>query len=65
MTELKGFFNDYLAKEPLFRDRKSLQTNYTPSKILHRDEQINHVAGILAPCLRMEKPSNLFLYGQT
>lgn len=33
--------------------------------IPHRNEQIDYIAGILAPCLRLEKPSNLFLYGKT
>jgi cell division control protein 6 len=32
---------------------------------LYRDEQIKQVASILAPVLRGERPSNLFLYGKT
>ena len=27
--------------------------------------EINQIANILAPCLRLEKPSNLFIYGKT
>jgi cell division control protein 6 len=46
-------------------NKKALQTNYTPEDIPHRDEQIKNIAGILAPALRMEKPSNLFIYGKT
>ena len=65
MSELKNFFQNYLDKQPLFKNKRSLQTNYTPLKILHRDAQVKDVAGILAPCLRLEKPSNLFLYGKT
>ncbi len=62
---LTEFFQGYLNKEPLFLNKKVLQSNYTPSSIIHREEQINYIAGILAPMLRLEKPSNLFLYGIT
>ncbi len=65
MVELTQFFQGYLDKEPLFINKKVLQSNYTPEKIPHRDDQIKTIAGILAPILRMEKPSNLFLYGKT
>tara|TARA_Y100000310_G_scaffold305463_1_gene345635 strand:- start:53 stop:2350 length:2298 start_codon:yes stop_codon:yes gene_type:complete len=64
-SDLDKFFNDYLEKEPLFIDKKVLQANYTPENIPHREEQINHLASILAPSLRLEKPSNIFLYGKT
>ncbi len=62
---LSGFFDDYLKKEPLLVNKKFLQSNYTPKEITHRDEQIEQIAGILAPALRMEKPSNIFVYGKT
>ncbi len=64
MVELTQFFQSYLQKKPLFRNKVVLQSNYTPEKISHRDEQIQAMAGILAPVLRMEKPSNLFIYGK-
>ncbi|MEK6953193.1 MAG: LAGLIDADG family homing endonuclease, partial [Nanoarchaeota archaeon] len=54
-----------LDKKPLILNKRALQNNYTPSEIPHRDEQIKQIAGILAPSLRMEKPSNLFIYGKT
>ncbi|MBT7903447.1 ORC1-type DNA replication protein [Candidatus Woesearchaeota archaeon] len=66
--EKKGiadFFEEFLEKEPLFKEKASLQANYTPENIPHRDEQIRHIAKILAPSLRLEKPSNIFLYGKT
>lgn len=68
MTEKKSlsdFFENYMNKNSLFLNKKVLQSNYTPNEIQHRDEQINYIAGVLAPLLRMEKPSNLFLYGKT
>ncbi len=62
---LGGFFENFLKKEPLFVDKKSLQANYTPETIPHRDDLIKQIASILAPILRMDKPSNLFIYGKT
>jgi cell division control protein 6 len=62
---LSGFFEKYLSKASIFEDRVVLQSNYTPETIVHRDTQINQVAKILAPALRLEKPSNLFIYGKT
>ena len=62
---LTKFFANYLKKEPLFVNKKFLQSNYTPLEITHRDEQVDQIAGILAPALRMEKPSNIFIYGKT
>ena len=42
-----------------------MQASYVPSEIEHRDEQINQIAEIIAPVLKLEKPSNLFVYGKT
>ena len=49
----------------IFKDKSILQSNYRPEEIPHREEQIKQVASILAPVLRGEKTSNLFLYGKT
>ena len=49
----------------LFKDKRALQGNYTPKNVPYREEQINQLASILAPALRMEKPSNIFIYGKT
>ncbi len=62
---LTDFFDNFLKKEPLFKDKKVLQANFVPLSIPHRKEQIEKVAGILAPTLRKEKPSNLFIYGKS
>ncbi len=57
-------FNSF-NKEGVFKDKSLLQINYKPEEIPHRDEQIKQIASILAPVLRGEKPSNLFVYGKT
>ena len=62
---LRNYFEQYIDKEPIFRNKSVLQSNYTPEFISHRDKQIEYVASILAPTLRMDKPSNLFIYGKT
>ncbi|MEA3430444.1 MAG: ORC1-type DNA replication protein [Nanoarchaeota archaeon] len=62
---LNDFFESYLKKEPLFKNKKVLQSNYTPEALAHRDEQVQQIADIMAPSLRLDKPSNLFIYGKT
>lgn len=64
-NNLTNFFEKFLTKESIFKDKKVLQSTYIPDTINHRDEQINTIAQILAPALRQEKPSNLFIYGKT
>ncbi len=62
---LSGFFEKYLDENLIFKNRKTLQSTYVPETVLHRDAQINNIASILAPALKNEKPSNLFIYGKT
>ncbi|MEM3126978.1 MAG: ORC1-type DNA replication protein [Candidatus Woesearchaeota archaeon] len=62
---LGNFFEGYLKNDSFFKDKKALQSFYTPDTVPHRDEQITSVAKILAPCLKLEQPSNLFIYGKT
>ncbi|OFX46107.1 MAG: cell division control protein Cdc6 [Bacteroidetes bacterium GWA2_40_14] len=59
------FFENYLQTESLFQDKTALQSNYVPEEINYRDDQINSIAKIVAPALRKERPSNLFIYGKT
>jgi len=56
---------DSFDKNIIFRDKATLQNSYHPKEIFHRDEQIKQIASIMAPVLRGEKSSNLFLYGKT
>ncbi len=64
MPELGKIF-DSVAGKSLFKNKSVLQINYTPETIPHRDDQIELVASILAPALRTERVSNLFVYGKT
>jgi len=62
--ELDNIFDSF-DKNNIFKDKSILQNSYKPNEILHRDTQIKQIASILAPVLRGEKTSNLFLYGKT
>jgi len=64
-NSLTSFFEEFLYKESLFINKKVLLSSYTPDLVEHRDCEIKKVANILAPALRQEKPSNLFIYGNT
>lgn len=56
---------DNISANNIFKNKSVLQVNYTPDTIPHRDQLIESVASILAPSLRGEKVSNLFVYGKT
>ena len=62
---LDTFFEVFLKKDSVFFDKKVLQSNYVPENILYREEQTKQVANIVAPALRGDKPSNVFIYGKT
>ncbi len=62
--ELDKIFDSF-GQNNIFKDKAVLQANHTPQEIPHRTEQIKQTASILAPILRGEKPSNLFVYGKT
>jgi cell division control protein 6 len=62
---LSTFFENFLKKESLFINKKALQSSFIPEAVSHRDQQIEQLANILAPALKLETPSNVFVYGKT
>ena len=64
VDKIDAIFNSFVSNN-LFKNKSVLQSNYNPQSITHRDAQIESVASILAPALRGERISNLFLYGKT
>jgi len=62
---LETFFEGFLKKESVFFDKKALQSSYIPEIVNHREDQIKQMANILAPVLKGDKPSNIFIYGKT
>jgi cell division control protein 6 len=64
-SSLTEIFSSYTNKAGLFKDKDTLSANFTPENIPHRESQIGQIAHMLAPVLRGEKPSNIFIYGKT
>ena len=62
--ELDEIFESF-DKNSIFKDKIFLQSNHKPDEIPHRSDQIKQIASILAPALRGDRTSNLFLYGKT
>ena len=62
---LEGYLQNFLEKESLFKNKKVFQPNFIPDELVHRDAQQKQIASILAPGLKNQKPSNLFIYGKT
>lgn len=62
---LDTFFRAFLGKEGVFFNKRALQSAYIPETILHREEQMKQIANILAPALKGDKTSNIFIYGKT
>lgn len=62
-SNLQSMFSNYLDQESVFKNKDALTTSWKPDTILHRDQQINDLASILAPSLKGNDPSNVFLYG--
>jgi len=63
--KLRNYFSQYMNRDSIFKNKKYLTHNYIPPEILHRDDQISYIAKILAPALKVQQPSNLFVYGTT
>lgn len=63
MLELENIFKEFLEKESIFKNKSLLSVNFIPSKIPHREKEINQLKSILAPLLKGYKPSNIFIYG--
>ena len=64
-NNLEAFFEVFLRKDSLFFDKRTLQSSFIPETIPHREEQIKQIANILAPTLKGDKTSNIFIYGKT
>src|SRR3990167_6054062 len=63
-TELDKIFESFDGNR-IFKNKSILQANHRPEEIPHREDQIKQIASMLAPVLRGDKTSNIFLYGKT
>lgn len=64
-ASLNEILRQYASTTGVFRDKGALSSDFTPDNIPHRGKQIRELALMLAPVLRSEKPSNVFIYGKT
>lgn len=62
---MKDVFKDLIPTESIFKNKEVLRPSYVPDFLPHREKQIKELASILAPALRGETPSNVFIYGKT
>lgn len=62
---IDNVFDSYLSGPKIFANRDALRIDYIPERLPHREEHLKVVAGVLAPFLRGQRGSNLFVYGQT
>lgn len=62
---LNDIFQKYVDNRTVFKNKNTLELRFTPDNIPHRDDHIKQLGMILAPVLRGEKPSNVFIYGKT
>jgi cell division control protein 6 len=61
----ENIFVQYLNGKSVFKDRDVLSPSFLPERLLHRMEQISHIASILAPALKNQRTSNLLFLGKT
>ena len=62
---MENLFEDELKCGRIFKNVSILSPHYVPHELPHRENEIRNVTKIIAPVLRNEKPSNLFIYGKT
>jgi len=60
-----GLFDELLAGQRIFADKEVLRPSYTPSRLPHREAQIDRLASVLVSALRGDTPSNILVYGKT
>lgn len=56
---------DNFDENNIFKDKSFIQSHHKPDSVPHRTEHIKLIAQVLAPVLRGERTSNLFIYGNT
>ncbi len=61
----KNLFSNYTTKYKIFKNKDALSPHFIPPKLPYRETEIESVVGLMAPALKREKPSNIFIYGKT
>lgn len=58
-------FDGFLNGKRLLRNREVLRHDYVPETLPHRETQIRFLGETVAPVLKGERCSNIFIYGKT
>jgi cell division control protein 6 len=62
---LDELFDRAVQNTQVFRNKNVLRHDYVPEKLPHREEQIRYFGEIVAPVLKQDRCSNVFIYGKT
>jgi len=62
---LDELFENFVGNAKIFKDRNVLRHDYLPNRLPHREEQIRLLGEKVAPVLKSERCSNIFIYGKT
>jgi cell division control protein 6 len=62
-VEVRSIFQTYTSTPTFFKNKDILTPNWSPSQIIHREEEILHLTKALAPALKGYQPNNIFIYG--
>jgi cell division control protein 6 len=65
VSVLDEVFEKFVKNTGIFKDREVLRHDYLPDKLPHREDQIRRLGETVAPVLKGERSSNLFIYGKT
>jgi cell division control protein 6 len=64
-SALDELFERAVKATHVFRNKDVLRHDYIPESLPHREEQIRSFGEIVAPVLKSERCSNIFIYGKT
>jgi len=62
---LDEVFERAVKSARVFKNRNVLRHDYIPDRLPHREEQIRYFGEIVAPVLKTDRCSNIFIYGKT
>lgn len=63
-SPLSNIFDRYIEGSTIFKNRECLRHDYVPDFLPHREDQIARLGMILAPTLKGNRCSNIFIYGK-
>jgi cell division control protein 6 len=65
VSTLDELFERAIKTTRIFKNKDVLRHDYIPENLPHREEQIHYFGEIVAPVLKNERCSNIFIYGKT